>query len=90
MIYHEKSVGHIILGEATVNLAFEAQEISLASLIQQLGVMAENEKSDERVAQIADTRNWLKSFAEAASHDRAELNWLAETDQVPVFLNDYR
>ncbi|MFV9670993.1 hypothetical protein [Pantoea sp. ARC607] len=90
MIYHEKQVGHIILGEATINLAFEEQEITLASLIRQLGVMAENEQSDERVAQIADARNWLKSFVEASSRDRAELNWLVETGQAPAFLKDYR
>ncbi|WP_313651859.1 hypothetical protein [Pantoea sp.] len=90
MIYYEKNVGHIILGEATINLAFEGQEISLASLIQQLGVMAENEKNDERVAQIADARNWLKGLAEAASHDRAELKWLVESGQAPAFLDDYR
>lgn len=33
MIYHEKQVGHIILGEATINLAFEEQEIDRKSVV---------------------------------------------------------
>lgn len=90
MVYYDKNVGHMILGEAAINLAFTEQEITLVSLIRQLGEMAEHERSDERVAKIADARNWLKSFTEAASRDRAELNWLVETGQAPVFLKDYR
>lgn len=90
MVYHDKTIGHIILGEAAINLAFEEQEITLVSLISQLAEMAENERSDERVAQIADTRNWLKGFIEASMRDRAELNWLVETGQAPVYLKDYR
>lgn len=90
MVYHDKTIGHIILGEAAINLAFEEQEITLVSLIRQLAKMAENERSDERVAQIADTRNWLKGFIEASTRDRAELNWLVETGQAPVYLKDYR
>ncbi|NBB54156.1 hypothetical protein GU930_03365 [Pantoea vagans] len=90
MVYHDKTIGHIILGEAAINLAFKEQEITLVSLIRQLAEMAENERSDERVAQIADTRNWLKGFIEASTRDRAELNWLVETGQAPVYLKDYR
>ncbi|QZX94177.1 hypothetical protein K6R05_10215 [Pantoea alfalfae] len=90
MVYHDKTIGHIILGEAAINLAFEEQEITLVSLIRQLAEMAENERSDERVAQIAATRNWLKGFIEASTRDRAELNWLVETGQAPVYLKDYR
>ena len=90
MVYHDKTTGHMILGEAAINLAFEEQEITLISLIRQLGEMAENERSDDRVEQIADARNWLKSFIDPKTRDRAELNWLVETGQAPVNLKDYR
>lgn len=90
MVYHDKTTGHRILGEAAINLAFEEQEITLVSLIRELSAMAEKERSDERVAQIADARNWLKGFIETSTRDRAELNWLVETGQAPVFLKDYR
>ncbi|THB82571.1 hypothetical protein E1N66_20290 [Pantoea allii] len=90
MVYHDKTIGHMILGEAAINLAFEEQEITLISLIRQLGEMAENERSDDRIEQIADARNWLKSFINPTTRDRAELNWLVETGQAPVFLKDYR
>jgi len=90
MVYHDKTTGHVILGEAAINLAFEGQEITLVSLIRQLGEMAENERNDDRVAQIADARNWLRSFIDASTRDRAELNWLVVTGQAPVTLKDYR
>ena len=79
MVYHDKTIGHRSLGEAAINLAFEEQEITLVSLIRQLSEMAENERSDERVAQLAYARNWLKGFIQASTRDRAELNWLVET-----------
>lgn len=90
MVFHDKSTGHMILGEAAINLAFEQQDITLVSLIRQLGEMAENESNDDRVAQIADARNWLKSFIKASTRDRAELNWLVVTGQEPVELKKYR
>jgi len=90
MVYHDKTTGHMILGEAAINLAFEEQEITLVSLIRQLGEMAENERSDDRVEQISDARNWLKGFIDPTTRDRAELNWLVETGQAPISLKDYR
>lgn len=90
MVYHDKTTGHMILGEAAINLAFEEQEITLVALIRQLSEMAEQERNDERVTQIADARNWLKGFIESSTRDRAELNWLVETGQAPVNLKDYR
>ncbi|PHP93385.1 hypothetical protein CBF17_013345 [Pantoea agglomerans] len=90
MVYHDKTTGHMILGEAAINLAFDEQEITLVALIRQLSEMAEQERNDERVAQIADARNWLKGFIEPSTRDRAELNWLVETGQAPVNLKDYR
>ena len=90
MVYHDKTTGHMILGEAAINLAFDEQEITLVALIRQLSEMAEQEPNDERVTQIADVRNWLKGFIESSTRDRAELNWLVETGQAPVSLKDYR
>ncbi|WP_432716195.1 hypothetical protein QQL37_10215 [Pantoea agglomerans] len=90
MVYHDKTTGHMILGEAAINLAFDEQEITLVALIRQLSEMAEQERNDERVTQIADARNWLKGFIESSTRDRAELNWLVETGQAPVNLKDYR
>lgn len=57
MVYHDKTTGHMILGEAAINLAFDEQEITLVALIRQLSDMAEQERNDERVTQIADARN---------------------------------
>ncbi|ORM50904.1 hypothetical protein HA41_17575 [Pantoea conspicua] len=90
MVFHNKSTGYIILGEAAINLAFKQQDITLVSLIRQLGEMAENESNDDRVVQIADARNWLKSFINASTRARAELNWLVATGQEPVELKNYR
>lgn len=90
MVFHNKSTGHMILGEAAINLVFERQDITLVALIRQLGEMAENESNDDRVVQIAEARSWLKSFISPSTRDRAELNWLVVTGQEPVKLKNYR
>lgn len=62
MIISDEEKGHVIIGEAAVNLIFNREEISLETLLNELKVMAENEPSDERVIAISAARNWLKTF----------------------------
>ncbi|MGP2415450.1 hypothetical protein ACTUSQ_14945 [Pantoea ananatis] len=89
MYFHDEATGHKIIGEAAVNLALHDEEITVVSLIRQLSVMADNEIDDERVIQIADARKWLKSFINVATRERAELNWMAVTGQVPANLTEH-
>jgi hypothetical protein len=56
--------GHVIIGEAALSLALGEREISVHSLISQLGHMAEAGGSDSRLTEISEARSWLKSFHE--------------------------
>ncbi|NIF23972.1 hypothetical protein [Candidatus Pantoea multigeneris] len=56
--------GHVIIGEAALSLALGVKEISVHSLISELGHMAEADGSDNRLTEIAAARIWLKSFHE--------------------------
>ncbi|WP_324019795.1 hypothetical protein GC090_11375 [Pantoea sp. JZ29] len=84
MNFHDEATGHKIIGEAAVNLALQNEEITVVSLIRQLSTMADHESDDERVLLIADARKWLKSFINVATRERAELNWMVVTGQVPA------
>ncbi|MDF7652212.1 hypothetical protein PUG42_27115 [Erwiniaceae bacterium L1_54_3] len=56
--------GHVIIGEAALSLALSEKEISVDSLINELGHMAGAGGSDNRIAEISEARSWLKSFHE--------------------------
>lgn len=77
MLFHDEEQGHIIIGEAVINLAVSQKEININSLIIELGSMAEGDASDNRLAQIADARRWLKAFVETSPRNREELRWLS-------------
>lgn len=75
MLFHEKVVGHVIIGEATLNLALGDRDISVEALIAELGRMAETEENDERLAQIADARSWLKNFVQPERIHQTQTEW---------------
>jgi hypothetical protein len=56
--------GYVIIGEAALSLALGEKEISVHSLIVELGNMAEAGGSDNRLTEISEARSWLKSFHE--------------------------
>ena len=75
MLFYDKRKGHIIIGQAIINLAACRKEININSLITELGDMAECDVSDDRVALIADTRCWLKSLINTPGRNHKELSW---------------
>lgn len=64
MSIHHDGKGHVIIGEAALSLALGEKEISVQSLIAELGHMAQAGGSDNRLAEISEARSWLKSFHE--------------------------
>jgi len=58
--------GHVIIGEAALSLALGEREISIHSLIAELGHMANAGGSDNRLTEISEARSWLESFHEPA------------------------
>jgi hypothetical protein len=61
---HHDGKGHVIIGEAALSLALGEKEISVHSLISELGRMAKAGGSDNRLTEISEARSWLKSFNE--------------------------
>ncbi|MBK0123967.1 hypothetical protein IAE30_09435 [Pantoea sp. S61] len=64
MSNHHDGKGHVIIGEAALSLALGEKEISVQSLIAELGSMAQAGGSDKRLTEISEARTWLKSFHE--------------------------
>jgi hypothetical protein len=63
VLIQEDEIGHVIIGEAALSLALGEREISVASLLSELGLMAKAGGSPDRLAQIAEARHWLSSFS---------------------------
>ena len=70
MLIQDDEKGHVIIGEAALSLALGEREISVASLLIQLGHMAKAGGSHNRLAQIAEARNWLSSFSTPEGAER--------------------
>ncbi|NIF23990.1 hypothetical protein [Candidatus Pantoea multigeneris] len=64
MSIHNDGKGHVIIGEAALSLALSEKEISVRSLISELKHMAEAGGNDNRLTEISEARDWLKSFHE--------------------------
>lgn len=60
-IQHDEK-GHVIIGEAALSLALSEREISVQSLIEELGYMAKAGGSPSRLSDISEARSWLRSF----------------------------
>jgi len=88
VLFHDEEQGHIIIGEAVINLAVSQKEINIHSLIIELGTMAEGDASDNRLAQIADAGRWLKAFVETSPRNREELRWLSASRHLRAINND--
>ena len=79
MLIQDDEKGHVSIGEAALSLALGEREISVASLLSELGLMAKAGGSPDRLAKIADARRWLNSFSspEGAWRDVPYLQTLA-------------
>ncbi len=62
MILQEDGQGHVIIGEAALQLALADREINIASLMNELRHMATDDCSDDRLSQISEARAWLRTF----------------------------
>lgn len=63
MLFHEDAEGHVIIGEAVMQLALSGKAINVASLLAELNGMAEEENSKSRQMDISDAVSWLRNFA---------------------------
>ena len=63
MLFHEDAEGHVIIGEAVMQLALSGKAINIASLLTELNRMAEKETSKPRQMDTSNAVGWLRKFA---------------------------
>ncbi|MEM6158982.1 hypothetical protein AAH446_00245 [Erwinia sp. P6884] len=74
-IYYQENNQQVMIGEATLNLIFSHQDITLLSLIEQLHTMADDEQDDDRLLGIWQARKWLQTFSKGW-HSDSRPDWL--------------
>ncbi|RPD99738.1 hypothetical protein BBB56_12885 [Candidatus Pantoea deserta] len=81
MLFHNDEKGHAVIGEAVVSLALGEKEISVDTLIAELGLMAETETCAERLSEISEARRWLQGYQHYDTRDQPGLHWLTVAGQ---------
>ena len=71
MLFHEDEEGHVIIGEAVLQLALAGKEITVFSLLNELNLMAKDKISVSRQMDISDVRNWLMEYAEKGDTEQS-------------------
>jgi len=62
VFFQDDEKGHVIIGEAALHLALAQKEITVMSLIAELGRMAVDHSGDARLLELSEARNWLRTF----------------------------
>ena len=70
MLFHNDDKGHIIIGEAALSLALSKKEISIATLLTELGYMERSTGNTGRLTQITAATSWLRSFDSPQSAEK--------------------
>ncbi|MEN4704435.1 hypothetical protein [Pantoea agglomerans] len=74
MLLQDDGNGHVIIGEAALHLEQAKKEISVISQTAELGYMASDKCSDERLAEISEARSWLKRLITPDRTEQSEPN----------------
>ncbi|WP_051937290.1 hypothetical protein [Erwinia sp. 9145] len=75
MFISDEEKGHILIGEATISLIFNREEITPQALSDALQKMADGESDKERVRQIEQVRQWLKRYKQPGSLSSQRAGW---------------
>jgi len=62
VLLQDDEKGHVIIGEAVLQLALAKEEITVASLLVELRRMAMHVESDDRRVELSEARKWLQGF----------------------------
>ena len=81
MLFHNDEKGHAIIGEAVISLALGEKEISLDTLIAELGLMAETETRARRLTEISEARRWLQGYQHHDTRHQSEPHWQIRADR---------
>lgn len=76
MIISNEVKGNSLVGEATLNLIFNREKVTLHALLLQLDLMAENEADGDKARAINEVRRGLQGFFIADSYAAEKEHWL--------------
>ncbi|WP_369788153.1 hypothetical protein [Rouxiella sp. WC2420] len=76
MIISDEVKGNSLIGEATINLIFNREEVTLNTLLIQLEFMAEKEAGLDKRLMINEVRSWLMSYFSKETFSIDKSNWL--------------
>lgn len=81
MLFHDDEKGYAVIGEAVISLALGEKEISVDTLIAELGLMAETETRAARLSDITEARRWLQGYRHQAIRHQSGPHWLTVADK---------
>lgn len=87
-MYSEDMTGHAVIGEAAVNLAVREQEITVDSLLTELGSMLESERLHIKAESINSAIAWLGDFRTVGTHSSTDKRWMILEPDNSAFVED--
>jgi len=81
VLFRNDEKGHAVIGEAVISLALGEKEVSVETLIAELGLMAETETRAAKLAEISEARRWLQGYQHYDTRNQSELHWLTVAGQ---------
>lgn len=68
---------NVIIGEAAMNLIEDSQEVNVELLMGELLAMSASEVDENRLEQLQQVRQWLKSFKTIGARNTEQAGWLS-------------
>ena len=75
LIISDEVKGNSLIGEATINLIFNREEVTLSALLLQLQCMAKNEADQDKLTTIGEVYNGLKTYISAETSQAEQPRW---------------
>lgn len=75
LIISDEVKGNSLIGEATINLIFNREEVTLSALLLQLQCMAKNEADQDKLTTIGEVYNGLKTYINAETSQAEQSRW---------------
>ncbi|WAT02117.1 hypothetical protein [Rouxiella chamberiensis] len=76
MFISDEAKGNTLIGEATINLIFNREEVTVNTLLRELKSMAESEDDENRLLLMHEVCRWLQGFCSLGSVKPERAGWL--------------
>lgn len=81
MFISDEVKGNELIGEATLRLIFNREEVTTDNLVQELKVMAESESDESRLLLMHEVRRWLLGYLGLSCLTPERAGWLDKVNQ---------